>query len=488
MGKIINSKPLFKEYDGSWLDRTSSRISWVSWLSRRWWLLGLLLVALNLSLTWLSREFTYEANLLEKPIIFFLIIELLAGLLYLLAVWGLRDASESRAMVVGVLIIGALLRIGTFPSTPILEDDFYRYLWDGAVTANGINPYSYAPGDISNNPAVPSRLNQLAEESSPVAERINHPKLRTIYPPVAQVAFFLAYRLAPWNMLAWRGVLLFFDIITVSLLLMLLRALNLPRLWVSIYWWNPLLIKEVFNSGHMDVIVLPFVLGALLFAIYQKPFWAVGSLALAMGAKLWPIILLPLLIRPLFGDVKRLIKVCSLVGLILAGVFYPILTCPFGPNSGFIAYGQRWEMNDALFMLLGWLAEFLAPANSLAVARIFFLIILVTGIIGMTYRRSDDPVDLCRRSLLAVALLFLLSPAQFPWYYIWMLPLLAIQPHLSLLLLTVTLPLYYLRFFFDARQHADIFDYGIVWLEYLPVCYLLFREWLLSRRRPVPSA
>jgi hypothetical protein len=390
-------------------------------------------------------------------------------------------------MLVGILVIGALFRIGTLPSTPILEDDFYRYLWDGALTANGINPYIYAPGDISNNPAVPSRLKRLAEESSPVAERINHPRLRTIYPPVAQAAFFLAYRLAPWSMLAWRGVLLFFDIITVLLLMMLLQVLNLPRLWVSIYWWNPLLIKEVFNSGHMDVIVLPFVLGALLFAIYKKPFWAVGSLALALGAKIWPIVLLPVLIRPLLGDVKRLVKVCSLFGLILVGVFYPILICPFDPNSGFIAYGQRWEMNDALFMLLGWLAEFLAPANSQAVARIFFLIILAAWIIGLTYRRPDDPVELCRRSLLIVAVLFLFSPAQFPWYYTWILPLLAIQPRLSLLLLTVTLPLYYLRFFFDTRQNADIFDYGIVWLEYIPVCCLLFREWFLNRRRFVPS-
>jgi hypothetical protein len=43
--------------------------------------------------------------------------------------------------------------------------------------------------------------------------------------------------------------------------------------------------------------------------------------------------------------------------------------------------------------------------------------------------------------------------------------------------LTVLLPLYYLRFYLDFRDSAPLFDYGVVWLEYLPVWLLLVREW-----------
>jgi hypothetical protein len=88
-----------------------------------------------------------------------------------------------------------------------------------------------------------------------------------------------------------------------------------------------------------------------------------------------------------------------------------------------------------------------------------------------------DGQDFCQRCLLAVAAVFLLSPTQFPCYYVWLIPLLAIRPQASLLLLTVLLPLYYLRFFFLSRGQAAVFDYGIVWLEYLPVWMLLWWEW-----------
>ncbi|MGD8779206.1 MAG: hypothetical protein PVH88_09635 [Ignavibacteria bacterium] len=44
-----------------------------------------------------------------------------------------------------IIIFGLVVRIILTPTFPVLEDDFYRYLWDGAVTANGINPYEHAP-------------------------------------------------------------------------------------------------------------------------------------------------------------------------------------------------------------------------------------------------------------------------------------------------------------------------------------------------------
>ena len=61
----------------------------------------------------------------------------------------------------------------------------------------------------------------------------------------------------------------------------------------------------------------------------------------------------------------------------------------------------------------------------------------------------------------------------------------------SLLLLTALLPLYYLRFYFDARDLVHIHDYGIVRLEFAPVWLLLLWEWLRSGEgslAPLPEA
>ena len=419
-------------------------------------------------------------------------IALLAGSVYLLASQGLRSTSPRKGLLAWIIAIGLILRLSMLFSTPILEDDFYRYQWDGGVLANGYNPYAYSPQEImaaeDGSGAVPFSLLKLAEESGPVIARVNHPQLRTIYPPVAQTFFALAHLLSPWSLFTWRLVLLCIDSATLFLLIVLLRRLNLPLLGCVVYWWNPLLVKEVFNSGHMDVLVLPFVLGALLLATRGSLFRAVLTLALATGVKIWPIALLPLLLRPSFRNPRVSIPALLLFGLLVGLMSLPILTAGLDPYSGFSAYGEYWEMNDALFMLLLWSTRLFSGITGILagqeriVTRLLVLAVFAAWTTRITLREGPfDLVDLCERSLLIIAALFLLSPTQFPWYYLWFLPFLTIHPRTSLLLLTALLPLYYLRFHFKAINSVEAFDLGIVWIEYVPVWLLLIWEWYESR-------
>ena len=62
-------------------------------------------------------------------------------------------------------------------------------------------------------------------------------------------------------------------------------------------------------------------------------------------------------------------------------------------------------------------------------------------LVVLTRRPLGNDEDFVRRSLFAVGGMFLLSPTQFPWYYTWLLPLLAVTPSLPLLLYTALLPL-----------------------------------------------
>jgi hypothetical protein len=174
-------------------------------------------------------------------------------------------------------------------------------------------------------------------------------------------------------------------------------------------------------------------------------------------------------------------------------MFVPVRAAALDSSSGFVVYAQRWEMNDALFMIVKWCARSVLgvvgsdPAAAQFVARIFVFVILAAGIAWLTRRNVTDPRDMCERWLLVVAAIFLLSPTQYPWYCVWLVPFLAIRPRFSLLLLTALLPLYYLRFYLNARDQAAIFDRGIVWVEYVPVWLLLMREWYAARRRYVPA-
>jgi hypothetical protein len=299
----------------------------------------------------------------------------------------------------------------------------------------------------------------------------------------------VAYLIKPWRLAAWRVVLLTADLITLCLLLILLRKLDRSLMGVVIYWWNPLLIKEIYNSCHMEVIIFPFVLGALLLSFRQKHVSASLALGLGVGAKLWPILMFPVLVRPLLKKPKRLIPpVLAFVGTGLVMLLPQCLT-GLDTRAGITAYSKAWEMNDSLFMIILWIMQWLAgsvgyPLHQAQLwARFAALALLSAWVVWVIREEAPSPLDMVRRSLLILAALFFISPTQFPWYFLWILPFLALDPRASLLLLTALLPLYYLRYFFKARGMVHIHDYGVVWIEFIPVWILLIWEWYKGRKR-----
>jgi hypothetical protein len=259
---------------------------------------------------------------------------------------------------------------------------------------------------------------------------------------------------------------------------------NRSPLWIVIYWWNPLILKEFVNSAHLDVITLPFVVAAVLLAVRKRLLWAAGLLAIATGAKLWPVILLPVLLSPLLRNPVRLVAPVALFAAIAGILSIPIYISGLDTSSGFVAYAKTWEMNDALYMLLLWgvqlvlgLLQFEGGMAQLVTRGLVFLILL--AVIGLVSKRSASTAeDLWTRCLIVVAVTFLLSPTQFPWYYTWVVPFLVICPRASLLVLNALIFLYYVRFYFKAHNDVDLFDYGIVWVEYVPVWCLLIWEWM----------
>jgi len=378
-----------------------------------------------------------------------------------------------------------VMRAAMFGATPILEDDYYRYLWDGAVVVAGHNPYAHSPAAVLNGDAPPE-LQQLAASSQPVAERINYPWLRTIYPPVAQAAFAAAHALSPWEVNGLRSVWLVLDVLTVGLLALLLRQLALPAAAVLTYWWNPLLVQQVYGSLHMDVLVLPMVVGALYLLVRRCTGQGSFVLALATGAKLWPVLWLAVPLREAWPRWRRMAGAALAFAVPALLLMMPVWLTGLGQDSGFTAYGERWQMNDAIFMGIYQAARLASETHAQMIARGVTAALLLGWIGWLCRRPARDGRALCERALWIVAALFLLSPTQFPWYWLWLLPLLAVRPSPGLLVLTATLPLYYLRFRFAALGQAAWFDYGVVWLEYVPVWILL--AWEARRQWRVDSS
>ena len=487
---------------------TGARWSGATWsgakdpLSLAWACGAAVLVGLAAFGAWVSPKFGYDHAVIDTPALTLAAGLCAAGFLFALAVPALvrrtqTSAPDLQRAALMVMIAGGLAaRLVLLPSEPMLEDDYQRYLWDGAVTASGLNPYAASPRQATRAP-LGSHLRSLAADSGVIMERLGHPTLKTIYPPVAQAAFALAYALKPWSLVAWRLVLLACDLTVLGLLIALLGDVGRAPVWAALYWWNPLVIKEVFNSGHMEALVMALVLLAVLLGVRRRPVAAVTALAFAVGAKVWPILLLPLVARPLMQDWRRLAVALAVITGLTALWAWPIWSGGLDETSGFVAYATKWQTNSALFpaleRLLAAMAGMLgqAPEWGGRVVRAGLAIGIGGLALWLARHPAEDAADLVRRAAIVSAALVFLSPAQYPWYAIWFLPFLPFLPLRAFLVLTATLPLYYAFFHFNARGHPEIFRGWIVWAIWIPAWMALamdLRDGWGERVRPGGAA
>lgn len=419
---------------------------------------------------------------------------IVAGIIYLILAMISKNGAHSKTPLIWIIVVGLVLRIITIFSTPILEDDYFRYMWDGAVTAHGINPYTYAPKSVmEHNALIPAELENLAAESGNVIQRINFPRIRTIYPPLTQAAFAAAHLLSPWSLFGWRAILIIVDLINLILLLRLLKFFNLPDFLIFIYWWNPLLVKEIFNSGHMDILIIPFVFSAILLLMKNRHLLSLIMLALGVGIKLWPVLLLPLFLKKIHPDYKKMIADFLIFSGITILLFVPVYASGVDQTSGFETYPTSWENNDAFFLLPVWMWKFILPFFSIhpgyaqLAARMTVLSLMALLAIAVAFRQSKDNRVFFNRCMFVIAAAFLVSPTQFPWYFVWVIPFMTMNPKMSILILSALLPLYYLRFYLEPRGLIAYFNYGVVWFEFVPVWILLALEWVKFRKSPKMS-
>lgn len=383
-----------------------------------------------------------------------------------------------------VLGIGLALRLMMMIPEPILEIDYTRYLWDGAVINAGFSPYGWSPGEIISG-AGPEALSRLAKASSGVIDEINYPQLTTIYPPAAEFIFAVTNWIRPWDLMVWRLVILAFEMATLALLHAVLVQLGRPPHWLILYWWNPVVIMAFSNAAHMDAILLPALLGATLFAIRARGSLAAVCLALAAAVKLWPLLLLPTLTRSP--------RAAALFALVATVLLWPFISQAFQTDAGqtdtgLRAYGGSWERNAALFhALLGGLRSvldgfglFALDAGRILRAAVGVAVVMIA--LGINRRAAADGETMVRRMVVVIAAILLLGPTLYPWYYTWMVPFLAIVPIPGLLAFSVVLPLYYLQFHPWFQDHSQVFTDYVVWLEQGPIFILLLMAWRARRR------
>lgn len=391
---------------------------------------------------------------------------IIAGIAFCLLLRTLGGLGRRATLLIPMIIAGFAFRLIYFGSTPILEDDWRRYLWDGAVIARGVDPYAHAPaaanavsidGSLrppSSDPAL-SALRALGEEHWTHLSTVSYPYLTTIYPPVAQAAFFAAHVLKPFSLDALRLIYLVVDAAALAFLLLGLRAAGRAPIYAAAYWWCPLTTFTAFNTAHMDVLLAPF-LAALLFFTQKK--WAAASGAALAGAaavKIWPLVLAPLVFYRLRGNWPAMIAAIALSAAAAAALCYPMLAYIGDGQSGLAAYAQQWRRFSFLFSLL---------AGALGADGDFYARLAVAGTVGAMavslgcFRRVERGAAPAAMIAVTAALVWL-SPTGYPWYAAWLVIFLPFAPSSVVGALTVGLSVYYLRFPLGALGLDAVTDY-----------------------------
>jgi alpha-1,6-mannosyltransferase len=323
-----------------------------------------------------------------------------------------------------ILGVGIVCRLVTINAEPFLSSDVLRYVWDGIVQHAHISPYRYVPGDPT--------LSFLRQPNIDIFMGINRRDYaRTIYPPAAQVLFYLITWISP-TMIFMKTAMVLFEGLTMWGLIQLLRELGIRREQTLLYAWCPLLIWEIGGSGHLDSAAMAFITLALLFRYRNRPLLTGLFLGLAVMTKLYPILLLPALYRR--GDWKMPATVAALIAGGYAA-YSSVGMLVFGFLGG---YAKEEGLETGVrYFLLDW-AQHQPGLHNLPIAAFYALCIVVFGsLIHWSWRTASQPGSAPDAFLkpafgLALALMLLFSP-HYPWYIAWLIPFFCLMPNLPAL-------------------------------------------------------
>lgn len=361
-----------------------------------------------------------------------------------------RCSTRAATLVTLALIIffAAASRVVLAPQRPYLSSDVYRYVWDGHVQAEGINPYRYVP--------EADELSGLRDDR--IYPNINREdkQWRSPYPPVAQLVFLGIARIAPMSVTAAKFAISSFDLLTILLLMLALARSGIDPARAIIFAWHPLVIFEGAHSGHLEAVYVAF-LALALFAWAMRADAITGAgLGLASLVKFYPVLLLPVFLlanpgrqrglSPRQNDEPPPTTVSRLAGRVVHKRNLVIIIA-FGATVilAYAAYGGEginafWSLRSyveeegfvqsgARYSLLGLARRLVSiPTN---VFLVFAAACLMAVAVLQFMRVKRNAADVARGALTLIGTYLLVTTPRYAWYYVWLVPFLCFAPRLG---------------------------------------------------------
>lgn len=363
--------------------------------------------------------------------------------------------------------LAVFLRVLAVFSLPELSDDYFRFIWDGKMIVDHINPFQFTPQEFLALHHADTYMNYLYTN-------MNSQEYHSVYPPVLQYIFCLAVFLFPQNAYGSAIIMKLFILIAecVSIRVLFLYALkkNLPERNILWYVLNPMIIVELTGNVHFEALMLCFLI--LSFYLLEKKklllpaiFWA-----LAIATKMIPLMLGPLILRYLGFKKFILYGIVSVSCLLL--VFVPFYNSHLFADidSSLKLFYHLFEFNGSIFYFIRWIGYRTVHYDVIEETASLLGIISLLLILMISWWPSRS-FSLFNKSLWILLVYFLFATMVHPWY-------------ISSLLLVSVFSKYKFAFLFSLLILLSYYPYSlkvynesnwIILVEYgLLFCFIIF--------------
>ena len=132
-----------------------------------------------------------------------------------------------------------------------------------------------------------------------------------------------------------KGLIVGFDLLAVLFIGLTLNALGRSMTPVLLYAWNPLVIKVFAGSGHVDAVLVAALAATTYFLVRGARRAAAVSFAMAVLAKISPLILFPYIVRRIGW------RYTALACAVLVAGYLPFHDAGLAIFDGFVSFARE---------------------------------------------------------------------------------------------------------------------------------------------------
>ena len=471
-------------------------------------LLKLYKIPILLALSCVAFYFTFGYGLERTD--FFRLITLYAALCFL----SFKLIQLLKADLRLLIALAVVFRLVFIFALPNLSQDYFRFIWDGRLIAEGWNPYQYIPNELIEikDFSIAQSRELIKGMGSLSAGNYSN------YPPLNQLIFAVSGWLTSSSILGsviiFRLIIILADIGTLIFGRKLLRSMGIPEHRIFWYILNPFIIIEMTGNLHFESVMVFFLVLSLYLLHKEKWFLSAIILGLSISIKLLPLMFLPLLFKYFCGASTALSQTTLSVGneptaesshpersrridgiwkLMLYYVlcittvlvsFIPFYSAEVVSNflSSVGLWFGKFEFNASIYYIIRWIGFQVKGYNIIETLGKVLPLITFLIILGLTFfRKYQNTKQLLTNMLFAVTGYLLLSTTVHPWYLAIPLVLSVFTEMKYVIVWTVVIMLSYYAYSNPEYQES-------LWLiafEYIIVLTFFIQDLLKPAQKPL---